>query len=308
MKKYVRVMLGPKSIYAQQCYEGNFIGADFDILEDLTKNLPENWRDFNVKYRPVWLEHNPTKSKVAAGLACGMLWTICKGIKKGDIVLCPDGQGNYYIGEVVSDYYYKPNEILFHRRNVKWYPVMIERNAMSQELKNSSGSIGTTSDLSQYAEEIERLIGGNKPPILISSDATIEDPSVFALEKHLEDFLVQNWKNTELGKYYEIFEEEGELVGQQYPSDTGPIDILAISKDKKTLLVVELKKGRVSDNVVGQIQRYMGYVKEELAEPNQEVKGVIIGLEDDLRIKRALSVTNNIEFYRYQVSFKLFKG
>jgi restriction system protein len=59
---------------------------------------------------------------------------------------------------------------------------------------------------------------------------------------------------------------------------------------------------------VGQIQRYMGYVKEELAEANQEVKGIIIALEDDLRIKRALSVTNNIEFYRYQVSFKLFKN
>jgi restriction system protein len=52
----------------------------------------------------------------------------------------------------------------------------------------------------------------------------------------------------------------------------------------------------------------MGYVKEELAEVNQTVKGVIIALEDDLRIKRALSVTNNIEFYRYQVSFKLFKS
>jgi len=72
--------------------------------------------------------------------------------------------------------------------------------------------------------------------------------------------------------------------------------------------VVELKKGRVSDNVVGQIQRYMGYVLEELAEKNQTVKGVIIGLEDDIRIKRALSVTNNIEFYRYQVNFRLFKG
>ena len=59
---------------------------------------------------------------------------------------------------------------------------------------------------------------------------------------------------------------------------------------------------------LAKIQRYMGYVKEELAEDNQQVKGVIIGLEDDLRIKRALSVTNNIEFYRYQVSFKLFKG
>ena len=72
-------------------------------------------------------------------------------------------------------------------------------------------------------------------------------------------------------------------------------------------LVVELKRGRVSDNVVGQIQRYMGFVKEELAEPNQIVKGVIIGLEEDLRIRRALSVTNNIEYYRYEVSFKLNK-
>lgn len=59
---------------------------------------------------------------------------------------------------------------------------------------------------------------------------------------------------------------------------------------------------------VVQIHRYMGYVKEELAEANQKVKGIIIALEDDIRIKRALSVTNNIEFYRYQVSFKLFKN
>ena len=97
------------------------------------------------------------------------------------------------------------------------------------------------------------------------------------------------------------------MVGQQFPSDTGPIDILAISKDQNTLLVVELKRGRASDVVVGQIQRYMGYVKEELAEAQQEVRGIIIALEDDLKLTRALSVTNNIDFYRYSVSFKLFK-
>ena len=308
MKQYLRLMLGKKSVHAQQCYEGNFVGADFDIHEDLTNNLPEKWRDFNAKYRPVWLESNPGKSKVAAGLACGMLWTVCKGIKKGDVVLCPDGEGNYYVGEISSDYYYKPGEILFHRRGVQWYPRSIDRNDMCQELKNSTGSIGTCSNISDYAEEIEKLIGGNKPPKLVSTDETIEDPSVFALEKHLEDFLVKNWSHTKLGKDYEIYEEEGELVGQQYPSDTGPIDILAISKDKNTLLVVELKKGRVSDNVVGQIQRYMGYVKEELAESHQNVKGIIIGLEDDIRIKRALSVTSNIEFYRYKVNFNLFKA
>ncbi|MBK8044337.1 MAG: DUF91 domain-containing protein [Haliscomenobacter sp.] len=119
--------------------------------------------------------------------------------------------------------------------------------------------------------------------------------------------LVQNWKQTELGRQYDIYRnEDGEEVGRQFPSDTGPIDILAISKDRKEWLVVELKRGRASDNVVGQILRYMGYVQ-DLAEAGQKVKGVIIALEDDNRIRRALSMTPDIEFYRYQVTFRLFK-
>jgi len=178
---------------------------------------------------------------------------------------------------------------------------------LSESLKKSAGSIGTVSDISKYAEEIESLIVGNGLSTIFTKDETIEDPSEFALEKHLEDFLVANWKSTELGKNYDIYEEDGEIVGQQYPSDTGPIDILAISKDKKEILVVELKKGRVSDVVVGQIQRYMGYVKDELAEANQAVKGVIIGFEDDIKIHRALSVAQNIDFYTYKLQFKLEK-
>jgi restriction system protein len=308
MKRYYRIMLGAKSIHADECIKGNFIGADFGIQTDLTNSLPDNWRDFNQKFIPVWLSRNPSKGKVSAGLSCGALWTISKGIQKGEIVLCPSGNGNYYVGEVTDNYSYKPGGILPHRRQVKWYPNTIERSAMSEAMRNSTGSIGTVSDITKYSSEIEILIGGTKPQTIVSTDNTIEDPTEFALEKHLEDFLVKNWKQTELGKDYDIYEEDGELVGQQYPSDTGPIDIIAISKDKKTILVVELKKGRVSDNVVGQIQRYMGYVLEELAEENQTVKGVIIGLEDDLKIRRALSVTNNIEFYRYQINFRLYKG
>ncbi len=33
----------------------------------------------------------------------------------------------------------------------------------------------------------------------------------------------------------------------------------------------------------------------------------IVALEDDIKLRRALSVTQNIDFYRYQVSFKLIK-
>jgi restriction system protein len=144
--------------------------------------------------------------------------------------------------------------------------------------------------------------------VIIATDPTVEDPSSFVMEWHLEDFLIQNWSNTELGEKYEVFMEDGEPVGQQYQTDTGPLDILAVSKDKKTLLVVELKKGRASDVVVGQVLRYMGYVKEELAEEGQDVRGVVIALEDDQRIRRALSMVPTIDFFRYQISFKLIKA
>lgn len=178
---------------------------------------------------------------------------------------------------------------------------------MSEELKRSIAS-GAVVSLANYRDEIERLVGNPSGHRLISTDETVEDPTAFAMEKHLEDFLVQNWAQTDLGKNYDIFELDGEQVGQQYPSDTGPIDILAVSKDKKQLLVVELKKGRASDNVVGQILRYMGYVQEELAEDGQIVTGAIIALEDDQRIRHALAMVSNIHFYRYQVSFKLLKA
>ncbi len=179
---------------------------------------------------------------------------------------------------------------------------------MSQELRNSTGSIGTVSNITKYSEEIEKLLAGTAPPKITTNDETIEDPSTFAMEKHLEEFLVSNWSQTELGKNYNIYMDEGQMVGQQYPTDTGPIDILAISKDGKKLLVVELKRGRASDVVVGQTLRYMGYVQDELAEPDQTVHGVIIALEDDPKLKRAISMVPSIEFYRYAVSFKLIKG
>lgn len=300
-------MLGQKSMYSDEAYKGNFIGAGWLPDVDLSSKLNVEWREFNQKFIPVWLELHPGAKKVAAGLACGMLHTICKGISAGDIVLCPDGKGSYYVGEVVGDYLYKKGEILPHRRAVRWFTRSILRNEMSDALRHSTSSIGTVSNITKYADEIESLIAGSRPPSIISTDETIEDPSIFALESHLEDFLVQNWHHTELGKRYDIYEEDEEKVGQQYPTDTGQIDILAVSKDKKELLVIELKKGRASDRVVGQIQSYMGYVKEELLEKNQKLRGAIIAFEDDVRISRALTVAPNIDFYTYKISFKLEK-
>lgn len=308
MKNYYRVMLGRKSVFAADCFARGFVGVGFGFTMDLSNKLPDEWRAFNKEFIPVYLAAHPGKSRISAGLACGATWTVCKGIARGDIVICPDGSGSYHVGEVTGDYRFVAGESLPHQRPVSWLPVTINRADMSEALQYSTGSIGTVSEVSRYRDELDKLIGGVVAHKIISSDETVEDPVAFVLEKHLEDFLVANWAQTELGKTHDIFEEDGQLVGQQYATDTGPMDILAISKDKKELLVVELKKGRASDVVVGQVLRYMGYVLQELAEPSQSVRGVVIALEDDPRLRRALVMTPHIDFYRYQISFKLVKG
>jgi len=303
----MRVMLGKKSKNADECYKNKWIGAGYDFDKSLENDLPENWREFNKRNIPYYLTKHPEKSKIAAGLACGVLHTISKGIKIDDILLCPDGKGNYYTGKVVSDYYFVKNDQYPHRRRVEWFNKVIPRSEMSEGLRNTTGSLSTAANITKHAIEIETFISGEKIQNLFSTDETIEDVSTFALEKHLEEFLIQNWSSTILSENYDIFEEDGELIGQQYETETGPIDILAISKDKKEFLVVELKKGRASDAVVGQILRYMGYISSDLLEEGQKVKGCIIALSDDLKIKNALKMVSNIDFYKYEVKFQLIK-
>lgn len=93
MKNFYRVMLGRKSIHAKACFDGGFTGTHFDIHEDLTGKLTETWRPFNAAYVPIFLKIHPDKSKVAAGLACGAIWTVSKMLRPGDVILSPDGTG-----------------------------------------------------------------------------------------------------------------------------------------------------------------------------------------------------------------------
>lgn len=311
MKSYYRVMLGRKSAHAELCLKGGFVGADFGVAQDLSNSLALDWKEFGRKVAPVYAANRPDKSKIAAGLACGALWTIGKGMKTGDVVLAPDGERSYRAGEVIGDYAYVAGEPLPHRRPVRWLDIVIPRHTMSEGLLGSASvplTVVGPNAITAYADEIERLIAAGP-----AAQASVPEPdqllmeSSFALEKHLEEFLVRNWKSTELGQEYDIYDGGDGLVGQQLQTDTGPLDILAISKDKRRLLVVELKKGRAADAVVGQVLRYMGYVKEELAEADQTVHGVIIARDDDTRLQRALSVAPQVSFLRYQVTFRLHK-
>ena len=172
-------MLGRAGRFAKMCREEGYIGANFDIKKDLSGSLPENWRKFNEETIPLWLESNPGKSKTAAGVACGFLWTIAKGLQIGDVVLCPSGEGTYYVGTIAGDYYYVPNTDLPHRRKVEWRDKVIPRKSMSQKLQNSTGSIGTCCDITRYEEEIESLITGSVAVVTIEKKQDPEPAKSF---------------------------------------------------------------------------------------------------------------------------------
>ena len=70
---------------------------------------------------------------------------------------------------------------------------------------------------------------------------------------------------------------------------------------------MELKKSLVSDFTMGQVSRYMSYISDEIADNWQEVFGAIIGLDDDRKLVRAVSMIPSVDFYKYSIRFSLIK-
>lgn len=129
------------------------------------------------------------------------------------------------------------------------------------------------------------------------------------IESQLEDIVISSWENIPKFKDLEILQEDGEYIGQQYDTkEVGRIDLLC--KDKKTgdFVIIELKRGRESDKVVGQTLRYMGWVKKNLAKEGQNVYGLIITFEGDpdSRLKYSLEpIKNLIELKFYKISIAI---
>ncbi len=136
------------------------------------------------------------------------------------------------------------------------------------------------------------------PPVSLESD------SQFALESHLEDFLDRNWGQIDFGARLARYRTE-EQDGRQFPAGQWSIDFLCIDDSTNELVVVELKRGKSSDSAVGQLLRYMSWVKENLAKPGQSVRGVIIAQEVDDALRYAVRELHNVAVMTYRVDFQL---
>jgi endonuclease len=131
--------------------------------------------------------------------------------------------------------------------------------------------------------------------------AEINTEIPLSLERQLEDFLVGNLEMIE--KKLVLYTDEGGNKGRQYPTDVGNIDLLCCRPDG-SFLVIELKRGRVADEVVGQISRYVGWVKHEIAN-GKPVSGLILSHKEDKALEYAVLANPNLKLRYFRLKLEL---
>lgn len=132
-----------------------------------------------------------------------------------------------------------------------------------------------------------------------------EEQAEFVLEAHLEEFLLGNWERIDWGRPLALWKGSAGQVGHQVITPVGRIDLLCVDTKTGALVVIELKRGRPGDRVVGQIARYLGWVRVHLAEPGQQVEGVIVAHETDDSLAYAASAVPGVGLMTYEVNFEL---
>lgn len=307
MTRYFRVSLGEQGKDAAQALTEGWIGTGWLANLNLSYDLPDTHALFRKKFNPIILASGEVTTPIAAGLACGMTYTVAAFMQVGDIVISGKANGDYQIGKVIGPYYYAKDQPQPHRRPVEWFPHAIKKSQLSPQVRKAF-SMGTVQwfDYSdpqkqrEFEQELSSLAAGtfgNKSEL-----QSFDEEFRFQAEVELEDFIEKHWAKTSFAKDYDF------VARQMTLDDAGRLDILAKSKDGREYLIIELKLGRASDRVVGQLQAYMGYLKSsDYCSNGETVRGVIIGSADDPKIQHALKVTNNIEFYVYEMQFNLKK-
>lgn len=145
----------------------------------------------------------------------------------------------------------------------------------------------------------ECAIGTNEVEVQDSNDVLL-----FPVESHLRDFLAKNLGSVKINdNYLKLFMDENNRDGIEYPTGVGPIDILA-TDDDGNFVVFELKLSRGVDRAMGQISRYMGWIKLNMAH-DKKVFGVIVAQNVDEKLKYAASIIPEISLFEYELNFQI---
>lgn len=135
-------------------------------------------------------------------------------------------------------------------------------------------------------------------------EADTQSETTFSLEYQLRDFIAQNMPTIPVnGRRLDLYVDTAGRDGIEYPSAVGPIDILA--RDQLgAFYVFELKRARSPDHAIGQLARYMGWVKETIGR-DKEVFGVIVAKAISENLRYAVCAVPKVSLFEYEVKFHL---
>lgn len=192
---------------------------------------------------------------------------------------------------------------LFRRGDGSYELYQPEKHGIWEIAKNTQGNL--------YVQQVSETVGN-----CISEETSAENESYgienenpsasaqFAMESHLRDYLAQNLKHIQgLPAQLELYTDESGIPGVEYRTGVGFIDLLARDTDG-AFYVLELKVSRGSDAVIGQIMRYMGWIRENLAK-DHPVYGVVVTSGASEKLKYAASEHSGIFLREYELSFSL---
>lgn len=187
-----------------------------------------------------------------------------------------------------------PYDFLFNtgRGKVVWY----------EPQKHGVWEIAKTTD-GDLTVRMADGVGENPASLTESAERADEAYGMFAFEAHLRDYLARNLpKLPDLSTMLTLYQAT-DRDGVEFQTDVGPIDILATCA-AGDFYVFELKLGRGPDAALGQILRYMGWVKEHLA-PNRNVYGVIVASDIGQKLRYAATQVPNVRLMEYDLKVDL---
>ena len=203
-------------------------------------------------------------------------------------------EGNELISEVVPGAARYGDSYVFKT----YIPVINETTVTFKDINGVVVNANIAPDLTEILNTYR-----NSLELEVKDETSVVSSGLFYMEKQLEEFIIENWNESEFGKTLDLIYEDGVLKSQQYKTDIGVIDILAKNKLTGSYVVIELKRNQTSDDTVGQILRYMGWVTENLKEKN--VQGIIVAGKYDEKLYYAQNMIQAVDVFLYEVQFKL---
>ncbi len=175
---------------------------------------------------------------------------------------------------------------------------------VKEELLEEPAFIGVTSDkdfINDFLFEFLYFCFHSTRSKFISTEKNTEEERIEALETiHYQKLIHRNFQRLFKSYTYADEESQNKHEGHYSAEDAGIMDFLCLDKNDD-FLVIELKR-KGTDKTLAQLCRYMGWVKENLANKTQKVFGLIVSESKDIKLEYAIKVVPNVKIKRMNLN------